>query len=106
MSRNWLISLCNAISLFSALSSVLVIQTVLSTNWNDLWAHNNIHPPPSSAMPHTALTSVLSTGILIAAIDWILYHRAYSVEQDLIEERAKATNNLNASPHSDKEHED
>lgn len=78
---------------------------MLSSNWSDLWEINKLNVP-SLPLPHTALTGILSGGVFLAAIDWLLYHWAYNVEQDLIEECAKASNAANGSLGSDKEHED
>lgn len=86
---------------FLALSSVLIVQIMLSSNWSDLWEHNELEVP-SSPMPHTALTCVISFGLVICLFDWILYHVTYNAEQDQIEENALMSNGND----SDKDHKD
>jgi hypothetical protein len=87
------------------MSSVLIIQLMLSSNWSDLWVTNNLNVP-SLPLPHTALSSIIVVGILLAAVDWLLYHWVYNAEQNLIEECAKTSNAALGSPGSDKEHEE
>lgn len=89
--------------LFSALSSVLIIQYVLTSNWQDLWQANKF-AVPSSPLPNTILTCVLSAGIAISMMDWILCHWLYNSEQDEIEERSKAAH-LAGESGSELEHE-
>lgn len=83
------------------MSSVLIIQIMLFSNWDDLW-ENSKQPIPSTPLPHNLLTCIISAGIIVAAIDWVLYHWIYNAEQDLIEERVRAA----ANGLSDKEHEE
>ncbi|KAI6184116.1 hypothetical protein M3Y97_00561800 [Aphelenchoides bicaudatus] len=90
----------------SALSSVLIVQFMLSTNLRELLESNKQKVPPVQ-LNHTALTCILSAGIAIAVSEWIFYHWAYNNEQDRIEEAAKSTGfkSTNSEPSNDRTRE-